>query len=90
MVASCTKPRKCDGGFVIAGRHAASVLDLAEEALGALARCVGCLVDGPLDLPVRLRRDHRVIAMPIEVRSDGVAIVAFVAGHGLRRRFPPP
>jgi hypothetical protein len=28
--------------------------------------------------------------LPIEVRSDGVAVVAVVAGHGLRRRFPPP
>jgi len=50
-----------------------------EEALDAVAHGVDRLVDGPLDLPVRLGRDHRVDATPFEIGADGVAVIALVA-----------
>ncbi len=60
------------------------MLDLVEEAFDSVARFVGRLVGRPLYLPVRLRGDRRVYAVPFEVRSGGVAVIALVAEH--RRR----
>lgn len=62
------------------------MLDLVEEALDTVAHRVGRLVDGQLDLPVGLCRDHRIDAAPFEIGADGVAVVALVAEHRLGQR----
>ena len=74
------------GELVVAGRDAARVLELIEEALDPIAQGVGRLVDRTLDPSVGLRGDDGRDASLLEVGADGVAVVALVGEHRGRRR----
>ena len=65
-------------GFIIAGRQPAGVLELVEAALDHVAQSVDGSIDGQLDEPVALGRDHRDTAAPLHIFANEVSVIALV------------
>ena len=65
-------------GFVVSGSEPPGIFELVEAALDHVAQGVDCGIDGQLDQPVALCRDHRDAAAPFDVFSNEVSIIAFI------------
>lgn len=66
------------GGFVVTGCQPSSIFELVEAAFDHVAQGIDCGIDGQLDRPVPLCRDHGGAAAPLHIFSDEVSIIALV------------
>ena len=73
------------GGFVVPGCQPSSVFELVEAAFDHVAQGIDRGIDGQLDQPVALGRDHRSAAALLHIFANEVSIVAFVGEQHLRR-----
>ena len=60
------------------------MFELIEEALDAIAQGVERGIDRALDLAIGLGGNDRIGAMNVAIGPNIVAVVAFIAQHGLR------
>jgi hypothetical protein len=74
------------GGFVVSGCQPSGILELVEAAFDHVAQGIDGGVDGKLDEPVALGRDHRRAAAPLHIFANEVSIIAFVGQQHLGRR----
>lgn len=73
------------GGFVVASRQPPGVLELVEAAFDHVAQGIDGGIDGQLDQPVSLGRDHGRAAAPLHIFANEVSIIALVGQQHLRR-----
>ena len=66
------------GGFVVSCCQPSGIFELVEAALDHVAQGVDCGIDGQLDQPVALGRDHGDAAAPFHVFANEVSVIAFV------------
>src|SRR5215204_5603071 len=69
------------GEFVVAGREAAKLFELVEEAFDAVAAPIEFLVVGEPGAAAGDRRDHGRNAVERETRAEAIGIGAFVEGR---------
>ena len=74
------------GRLVIPRGNAAPVFELVEKALDAVSQSVERRIDGTLDLAIGLGGNDRIGAMNVAIGTYFIAVIAFVAEHGLRAR----
>ena len=73
------------GGLVVSGCETAGVFELVEAAFDHVAQGVDCGIDGQLDEPVALGRDHRDTAALLHIFANEVSVIAFVSQKHLGR-----
>ncbi len=73
------------GGFVVSGGEAAGVFELVEASLDHVAQSIDCRIDGKLDEPVALGRDHRDAAAFFHIFANEVSVIALVGEQHTRR-----
>lgn len=71
------------GGFVVACRQPAGVLEFVEAAFDHVAQGIDGGVDRELDQPVPLGWDHRGAAAPLHIFANEVSIIAFIGEQNL-------
>ena len=67
------------GGFIIAGGQPSGIFQFVEAAFDHVTQGIDCRIDGQLDQPVPLCRDHGCAAAPLHIFANEVSIIAFVA-----------
>jgi hypothetical protein len=70
-------------GFILAGCQSASALEFVEAAFDHVAQGVDGGIDGQLDQPIALGRDHRDTAAPFHILANEVSIIALVGQQHL-------
>lgn len=73
------------GGFVVAGCQPSGIFELVEAALDHVAQGIDCGIDGQLDQPVPLGRDHSGAAALLHVLANEVCIISLVGKQHLGR-----
>ena len=73
------------GGFVVAGCQPSGILEFIKAALDHVAQGVDGGIDGQLDEPVPLGRDHRGAATPLHIFANEVSVIALVCEQHFRR-----
>lgn len=73
-------------GFVVSGRQPASVLEFVETTLDHVAQGIDGGIDGQLDQPVPLGRDHCDAAALLHIFANEVSVIALVGQQHLGRR----
>ena len=71
------------GGLVVTGRQPSGVFELVEAALDHVTQGVERGIDGELDQPVPLGRDHRSAAAAFHIFANEVSIIASVGEQHL-------
>ena len=74
------------GGFVVSCCQPSGIFELVEAALDHVAQGVDCGIDGQLDQPVALCRDHGGTPAPLHIFPNEVSVIAFVGQQYLGRR----
>ena len=73
------------GEFVVSRGEAAELLETVEKSLDEVARLVAMPVDVPRGQAIPTRGNHRLSAAVLNGLYQGIAVVAFVGDHCLRR-----
>jgi hypothetical protein len=73
------------GGFIVSRCQPPGIFELVEAALDHVAQGVDGGIDGQLDAPVALGRDHRRAATPLHIFANEVSIIALVGKQHLGR-----
>ena len=66
------------GGFIVTGSQPSGIFELVEAAFDHVAQGVDGGIDGQLDQPVALGRDHGGAATPLHIFANEVSIIALV------------
>ena len=73
------------GGFVVAGCQSSGIFQFVETTLDHVAQGINGGIDGQLDQPVALGRDHGGAAALLHIFANEVSIIAFVGEQHLGR-----
>ena len=71
------------GGFIVTGCQPSGVLELVEASFDHVAQGIDGGIDGQLDEPVALGRDHRDAAALLHVFANEVSVIALVGQQHL-------
>ena len=66
-------------GFIVSCCQPSGVFELVEATLDHVSQGVDCVIDGQLDQPVPLGRDHRGAAALFHIFANKVSIIALVS-----------
>lgn len=73
------------GGFIVTGCQPSGIFELVETALDHVSKGVDGGINGQLDQPVALGRDHRGAAALFHIFANEVSIIALVGNQHLGR-----
>lgn len=66
------------GSFIVPGCQPAGAFELVEAALDHVSQGIDREINGQLDQPVALGRDHRNSPAPLHIFTNEVSVIAFV------------